>query len=402
MWITSKEVLLTISVTAIASFLLLPSAKAQQPGLSFKVVYNFTGGNDGCCIYSGLGRDSSGNLYGVAYSGDNETGNGDLFKLINKNGFYLFAILHSFSGSDGRNCQGTPAVDKSGNVFGVCSAGGGPQDGVLWAYSHAGKFTVLHTFGGPGDGMMPQDNLALDGAGNIYGTTYTYGAKGSGTLWRYSLSSRTFKVLHAFADGDDGALLPTGPAIDKNGVLWGTTEFGPNCYYCGDGTAWSYDPSSSTFTTIVDFSSGGIEEPTSRLALDQEGNLYGTASEQGVENDCGVVYELPKENAYQPEVLYHFIQGTDPCYLYGWLTFDKHGNLLGTSYNGGSSDDGAVYGLVPGNGTWREITLHSFNYSDGWRPQAGLVTDNQGNWFSTTSLGGKLTWGTVFVITGVP
>src|ERR1039458_7482738 len=62
-----------------------------------------------------------------------------------------------------------------------------------------------------------------------------------------------------------GGLRRAGPEIEAEGIFWGTTEFGPNCYYCGSGTVWNYDPASGTFTTVLNFSSTIIVEPQSRL-----------------------------------------------------------------------------------------------------------------------------------------
>ena len=372
----------------------------EEPSYTFKTLHSFTGGNDGCGIYGGLARDRSGSLYGVAYLSDCYSGGSVLFKLTHTKQGYRFRVLETFS-SVNRLCDSTPAVDKAGNVFGVCK-GGVSNEGTLWEYSSKGKLTVLHSFNGPGDGMEPEDSVVLDASGNIYGTTYTWGPGGSGTLWEYSPSSKSFKLLHGFSDGDDGGLLPAGPNVDPDGVVWGTTEDGPNCYYCGDGTAWNYDPSSGTFTTVVDFNSTGILAPQSRTVFGKEGNVFGTAfGTSGGYNNCGLVYELQKANNYAPVVAYPFTGGDDGCLTYGRVRLDKHGHFLGTTYSGGSFGGGTVYELIHKNGAWQETTLHSFNYSDGSGSQAGMVTDHKGSWFGTTSGGGKYGWGTVFEISGV-
>ena len=380
------------------------ASKARQtPRVTFRTLYNFTGGKDGCCIYSGLARDRWGSLYGVAYSDDGLSGDGVLFKLTHTRRSYTFHVVQYFSATKGRECMGTPTVDESGNLFGLCNGGGAADKGTLWEYSRSGKFTVLHSFSGPADGMSPQDSVALDGSGNIYGTAYTWGPGNSGTLWKYSRRSGVFTLLHGFADGDDGGLLPAGPRIDKTGVVWGTTETGPNCYYCGQGTAWNYDPSSKTFTTILNLDGTDILAPQSLVLVGRYGNVWGTAfGTLGGRSNCGVVYELPKDNNYAPIVVYQFKDANgDGCYPFGRVRWDHQGHLLGTTYNGGDFGDGAVYELKHGEGGWRETILHSFDLSDGWRPQSGLVTGHRGTFFGTTAMGGKYKWGTVFEISGV-
>jgi uncharacterized repeat protein (TIGR03803 family) len=385
----------------VSLLLAVTSAFAQthhetNPATSFQVLYNFTDYSDGCCIAAGVARDRGGNLYGVAYLSHNEAGFGDLYKLTPSAQGYKFQVLESFDSSNG-GCMGTPTIDAAGNVFGVCR-GAGIEDGTLWEYSR-GKFSVLHTFNGPTDGMDPVDSVAIDNAGNLYGTAYTYGPGQSGTLWKYSQSSG-FTVLHAFANGADGALLMAGPRIDAHGKIWGTTATGPNCYYCGSGTVWNYDLTSGTFTTVLDFGTSGILDSQSRLAFDAAGNVYGTAFGT-THGDCGLVYELQKSNNYAPVIAYAFTGSNDGCDPFGSLILDSAGNIFGTAYSGGAANAGTVYELTPADGAWQETTLHSFSVSDGDRPQSGLVTDGQGNWFGTTAAGGSGSWGTVFELSGV-
>ncbi len=368
----------------------------------FRVLHNFTGKKDGCCILGGLARDFQGNLYGIAYSNNNYSGDGDLFKVTPTRLGYAFHVIQNFSASTGKECLSTPTIDRLGNLFGVCSAGGTAGYGTLWEYSRSKKFTVLHNFSGSADGWMPQDSVAVDKSGHIYGTTYLLGPGGSGTFWEYSVSSGAFTLLHSFADGDDGGRLPAGPKIDETGMVWGTTQYGPNCDACGHGTVWNYDPSSGTFTTILNLDSTDIFEPQSRVVIGKKGNVFGTAFST-LKNSCGIVYELQKDNNYAPIVVHEFTSADlGGCSPFGRVRFDQPGHLLGTTYSGGSGC-GTVYELKHRKDGWHETILHSFGPGpgDGCSSQSGLITDRKGNWFGTTISGGKYTWGTVFEISGV-
>ena len=118
-----------------------PSNSTASTG--FQVLYNFTDHADGCCILAGVARDHAGNLYGVAYLSDNEANFGDLFKLTRGAKTYTFQVLKSFNSGNG-GCMGTPTVDASGNVFGVCS-GTGSGAGTLWEVLEQGSFfSVAH------------------------------------------------------------------------------------------------------------------------------------------------------------------------------------------------------------------------------------------------------------------
>ena len=84
--------------------------------------------------------------------------------------------------------------------------------------------------------------------------------------------------------------------------------------------------------------------------------------------------------------------GTNP---FSSLILASDGNYYGTTYNGGSNNDGTLFRLTPG-GTF--TLLHTFVGPDGARPYSALVQGTDGNFYGTTVLGG-LGGGTVFKMT---
>ena len=74
------------------------------------------------------------------------------------------------------------------------------------------------------------------------------------------------------------------------------------------------------------------------------------------------------------------------------LVADLAGNLYGTTEFGGGSNFGTVFQLSPATvgGTWIETTLYSFRGSgiDGAFPRGTLTFDKQGNLYGTTQQGG--------------
>jgi hypothetical protein len=96
--------------------------------------------------------------------------------------------------------------------------------------------------------------------------------------------------------------------------------------------------------------------------------------------------------ASTPTSLVNF-NGTNGAFPYAGLIADAHGDLFGTTYQGGTN---GVYGV----GTVFEIaktangyastptTLVSFNGTDGAHPYAGLIADAHGDLFGTTVEGG--------------
>ena len=149
------------------------------------------------------------------------------------------------------------------------------------------------------------------------------------------------------------------------------------------------------------FSGAGTDLPVAGLILDAAGNLYGTTPYSGKEN-VGVVFELsPKTGGgWAEKVLHTFSYGSPADFRsFSSLIFDEHGNLYGTSYNGGVYGCGTVYELSPTTrGPWTEKVLHNFNDDgeDGCHPYAGLIFDSAGNLYSTTQTGGSHGEGTAF------
>ena len=156
-----------------------------------------------------------------------------------------------------------------------------------------------------------------------------------------------------------------------------------------------------TWTEKVLYSfSGGTDgdQPAAGLIFDAAGNLYGTTYVGGT-SDNGTVFELTPAGGgtWTERVLYNF-NGTGGAIPQAGLIFDAAGNLYGTTFAGGTYNLGTVFELTPaGGGTWTEQVLHNFgNGTDGGGPWAGLIFDAAGNLYGTTRYGGSYGGGTVF------
>jgi uncharacterized repeat protein (TIGR03803 family) len=130
--------------------------------------------------------------------------------------------------------------------------------------------------------------------------------------------------------------------------------------------------------------------PSSSLARDSAGNLFGTTTYGGLEN-YGTVFELSPSGSggWNEAVIYGFTGGTDGANPYSSLIFDSVGNLYGTASAGGTNGNGVVFELSPAGSTWTETVLHSFaGTPDGATPMAGLTMDAAGNLYGATPYGG--------------
>jgi uncharacterized repeat protein (TIGR03803 family) len=382
-----------------------------------KVLHSFSGSLDGILPVAELVADSAGNLFGTASQGGASNW-GTVFK-ISPDG--AFTLLYSFTGgSDGGNPGGPLYIDKGGNLFGMTMSGGkagcgefGQGCGVVFELSPSGTYSVLYAFSGGKDGDLPAGGLLADKEGNLYGTTQTGGASGSGcggfgcgVVFRLSQGG-ILTVLHSFL-GSDGAFPSSGVIMCHNGNLCGTTrKGGTGCRLdpSGCGTVFELSPKGN-LKVLYSFSGSDGFLPNA-LYRDRKGVLYGTTRAGGPRCSlntlgCGVVFDLSPEKSFTIRHAFKDREGAAP---YGGLIADNDGNLYGTTNTGGDQGCTGLYGcgtvfrLSP---DWKyTILLHSFAGSptDGGGPGAGLIADGKGNFYGTTVSGGTADDGTIYSLT---
>jgi len=91
----------------------------------------------------------------------------------------------------------------------------------------------------------------------------------------------------------------------------------------------------------------------------------------------------------QFNVIHAFTGAADGRYPYSGLTIDRGGNLYGTTFYGGATNDGVVYKLAPAGSSWIFSPLYSFQAgSDGAYPYASLTIGPDGALYGTTYGGG--------------
>lgn len=389
-------------------------------------VFDFNG-TDGYSARGGLISDSSGNLYGTtAYGG--AYGLGSVYEVVlNSNGTRTEKVLYSFAGApDGGYPFGTLAFDQAENLYGTTEIGGNTTNcngqgdtfgcGTVYRLAPTGSGSwseqVLYAFSGAsGDGVSPEAGLAIDEAGNLYGTTVVGGAYGYGTVFEVSRGSSawTESVIHSFnaTNSNDGTYPFASLIFDAEGNLYGTTYEGGGVTN-GSGTVFELSPSSSGWTETIlhAFGPAGVDGlgPVAGVVFDKFGNLYGTTVWGGTfdSEGSGMVYRLmPNSNGKWSEtILYSFgATSTDGQKPECDLVLDADGNLYGTTWVGGADYDGTVFELSRGSSGWTETILHSFVGTDGSGPEAGLVMDSAGILYGTTSVGGTGNSGSVFMVT---
>ena len=237
--------------------------------------------------------------------------------------------------------------------------------------------TVLHNFTLFPNGASPYGILAMDSLGNLYGTTYSGGQFNLGTVFEYSTAGE-LSVWYSFQGGaTDGSLPTVGVTLDSAGNLDGTTNTGGT-----NNLGVVYKVTASGQETILHSFAGGTDGsgPQAGVAIDAQGNVYGTTYNGGTYNS-GVVYKVTASG--QESVLYAFTGCADGGNPYAAVTMDSGGNLWGTVYNGGAGLAGAIYKISPSG---QEKVVYSFTGTCGGHPQAGLIFDTASNLYGTTEL----------------
>jgi len=207
------------------------------------IIHNFAN-SAGSRPWASVTLDGAGNVYGTTlYNGPGETGSGVDFELSQISGKWQYKIIHNLNNGGGGGPFGGLIFDTAGNLYGTTYGEGScaatvyelfPQTNGTW------KETVLHKFTET-DGCQIYGGLAIDSAGNIYGTTAGGGTDNAGTVFELSNSQGKWlrHTLYNFLGGSDGASSFAGVILDSSGDVYGTTYAGGSS---GAGTVFEVIP----------------------------------------------------------------------------------------------------------------------------------------------------------------
>ncbi|MGO4881602.1 MAG: choice-of-anchor tandem repeat GloVer-containing protein [Bryobacteraceae bacterium] len=396
------------------------SAAFAQPALT--TLYSFPGYNgDGANPYAGVTLGSNGSLYGTTGYGGTY-GAGAVYELTPpvSGNQWIETVLYSFAGgTDGGYPQGGVVLGSGGVLYGATKAGGSSGMGVVFELTPPGEQggawteTAIYSFSGS-DGATPYASPIVAPSGVLYGTTELGGSLGYGTVYELAPPAGdgawTETVLYNFAGGNDGAFPYASLAIDAAGNLYGTTDFGGSH---NKGTVFKLAPPTKLHDSwkeavIHTFTGKDGGYPYAGLVLDTAGDLYG-ATPGGVGTNFGTVYELTPPatgNVWNETVLKTFNAGVNGGAPHAVPAFGPGGTLLGTTLAGGSSSAWKGYGVVyelqpPVTGkAWTETVLYTFkDTANGGDPDAPLIPGPNGVFYGTTLRGGANGQGTVFLLT---
>jgi uncharacterized repeat protein (TIGR03803 family) len=387
--------LATMALLTFAVSLAAAQPSAQAAGRTEQALYSFTGpSGDGLFPTTSLTQDSAGNLYGTTSQGGGPgcppLGCGTAFKLSPSG---KETILYSFGSTlaSGIGPNGL-VIDGAGNLYGTTFNGGNNllPGGVIFEIASSGTETTLYTFDPENyDGGNPSSTLLLDSSGNLYGTTQNWGESVYGTIFKLDANGN-YSSLYSFNGEPDGAYpYRSRLVMDSSGNLYGLTYEG-GLYNHGA----LFELNTAGVETILYNFTGGSDggNPLGDLVIDSAGNFYGVTSVGGT-NGNGVIFEV--SSAGEESTLYAFGRGLEGQPQSGVL-MDAAGNLYGTTTFGGSDNRGSVYRLTSAG---KLNLLYSFSGgNDGGRPYGGLLRDANGDLFGTTIDGGATGAGAIFAI----
>ncbi len=255
-------------------------------------------------------------------------------------------MLHRFNLSEGFRPIGSLGFDAAGNIYGAAMGGGPSGSGSVYKLTHSGSgYTSSVLYGFPN--TSGPTGVALDQAGNVYGSVRGLGGRDYGSVFELSPSGSgwTQRTLYTFQYHDDGGFPAGGLIIGPQGNLYGTVSGGGSG---SGGTVFQMSPAGGggwTHTTLYDLA--GMEGPQDNLALDANGNLYGTAFGNGAFQK-GCVFKLtPVNGGWVYTDLHDFTGGDDGEFPFSNVVIDAQGNLYGTASAGGTNFAGVVWKITP-------------------------------------------------------
>jgi len=371
----------------VLTFMVVLVLGALAQAQTFTTLYNFEG-SDGGNSYAAIIQDTEDNLYTTASYGGAYAPYGVVLKLDRAG---TETVLHSFDYLDGAYSYSPLTRDSMGNLYGTASAGGPTNNsnlGNVFKIDTAGNYTIVHNFaGGTSDGCSPWQGVIRDKAGSLYGTTYGCGSFGHGTIFKIDSTGKE-TILYNFAGGSsDGASPAFGHLLmDKVGNLYGSTTEG------GAGSSGVLYKLTAKGKETLLYSFKGQPDgtnPGGTVAMDKDGNVYGTAYLGGASNG-GIVWKVSKRGK---ETILHNFAGSDGCIVVAGVVRDSKGNLYGNAQACGPKKFGTVWELS----TKGKLTmLHSFARTDGSCPSGEVLRTRSGQLLGTTTYGGSHNFGTVW------
>ncbi len=330
-----------------------------SPLYSFEGIYDGDGAYPGAVVLA-----PDGTLYGSCGDGGQFVQYGTIFRLRPPASIcasiscpWTETIVYSFQGGSDQGGPGDIVFNAAGDIVGATGDNGGSDFGTVYELTPSGSgwtYNLLYAFPSRNDGYAPDSALVIDNAGNLYGTTLYGGSGGYGTVYQLTPSGSGWvqNLLYSF-DETMGAY-PEGVILDSAGDLFGATSGGGSN---NGGTLFELTPGAGgwTFNSFFNFTRLNQNTgPYARLTMDSQGNLYGTTYGEGAYAYGNVFKLTPSGDGWIYTDLHDFTSYSDGANPNAQIILDENGNLYGTASQGGNI---YINQCLPGGcGTVWEIT----------------------------------------------
>lgn len=352
-------------------------------GGAFSVMRHLNKATDGGQSYSSLVEGKDGYLYGITYYGGTY-GYGTIFK-ITKAGVFT-VIRHLNSTTDGGYPQGDIIQGSDGNIYGSCYSGGSKGNGTIFKMTTSGVYTVLRHLSAPTDGGNPYGVLYQNSDGVLYGLNRTGGAYTSGTAFKITTAG-AFTLLHSFSPITEGSTPNGGFVKGNDGNFYAMINTGGTY---GFGTAFRMTAAGAV-TVLVHFNGAkNGNTPVESFIKAKDSAYYGTTSTGGAYG-YGTIFKIC---AGVTSTLYSFNRNTTGGLPLGSLVQATDGNFYGTTSEGGTGGYGTIFRITPAGAF---TVLKNLNGStDGGYPKGSLVQGKDSLLYGMNYGGGASSGGTIF------
>ena len=321
------------------------------PGGALTTLVHFTGTGGaarGSDPRGGLRLAGDRNFYGATVYG----GAGDFGSVFKMTPTGALTTLVEFTGTvgarKGQGPSGQLVEGSDGALYGTTYSGGGSDFGTIFKVTTDGVFTTLFEFvtaTAAITGRNPTAGLAMDGAGDFYGTGHWGGANGFGALFKVTPAGALMpQVQFSGTSGAAKGSYPEGVCVSGAGAIFGTTESGGAGNF---GTIFKMTPAGA-ITTLVEFTgaSGAAKgsRPDTVLMQAGDGNFYGATSDGGILGR-GSIFKMTPGGAFATLVDLSGSAGAAPGSTprYGTPLLAPDGNLYGGAGDGGGGGGGVLW-----------------------------------------------------------
>lgn len=347
-------------------------------------VYNFPGGTNGENPGGSLVVGSDNLIYGVTQKGGSNN-TGIVFSINPSNN--SFSKKQSFNGSSyGSTPYGGMFKGSDNLIYGLTSAGGNYNSGVLYQYSNSTNTLVKkHDFGFVGNGFYPAGDLVMTGRDTLYGLTTYGGSQSGGVIFELDINTNTYKKKFDLSTYY-GVFPLNGFCLASNELLYATASEGG---VSNKGTFFEYNKKTNTIIRYP-FSDINGAFPNSKVSESSNGKLYGMTNKGG-DYDKGIFFEFdPILKTFKN--VFSFDGLNKGSFPEGDL-IERNGILYGLTTKGGSNDKGIIFSYDPVINSF--IKLYEFSGTDGENPTNSL-TEKNGILYGVCQKGGINDHGVIF------